>query len=570
MQMFRATEPVENPTFDFDGYYQGVARLQLTSPTSWWNVFYRHIVSQIDEERFAVLFQDGGRPNAPIRVLVGMMILKEFHGWSDAQLFEACNFSLIVRRALGCELHDPTPVASTYYLLKQKLAGYESQHGINAMSEEFEEVTRQQAEHFGVLASKLRMDSTLIGSNIASCTRLALVIGFLQVFYTSLSDASRRKLRSEDLSELDKLCQRGSHQMTYHLDKSEQEAYLKKLGELLHRLVCVFDSSDSSHYSELKEFFAQQYERVPVETATAPQVVLRAQSALETERATALETERATAPETERATAPETERATAPETERATAPETETIITAKAGKDIKATSYQSPFDTEAAYREKNGTSVKGYSVNVTETCHEDGLNLITGTIVKPATASDTEYFQDGVEQSERVTQSAVNQVSTDGAYHSPDNQKYAEKKGIEFYPSGMQGKHGRYDLEETSDTTISVTDTQTGETQEVEQNAKGKYKYTNAEGNTHYFTEEQVEKSQWRQKIEGIPKAIRNLRNNVEATIFQVKLYLRNNKTRYRGLYQTGLWAICRCFCINLVRIMNHLIKGGVCPKAAK
>ncbi len=538
MQMFRATEPVENPTFDFDGYYQGVARLQLTSPTSWWNVFYRHIVSQIDEERFAVLFQDGGRPNAPIRVLVGMMILKEFHGWSDAQLFEACNFSLIVRRALGCELHDPTPVASTYYLLKQKLAGYESQHGINAMSEEFEEVTRQQAEHFGVLASKLRMDSTLIGSNIASCTRLALVIGFLQVFYTSLSDASRRKLRSEDLSELDKLCQRGSHQMTYHLDKSEQEAYLKKLGELLHRLVCVFDSSDSSHYSELKEFFAQQYERVPVETATAPQVVLRAQSALETERATA--------------------------------PETETIITAKAGKDIKATSYQSPFDTEAAYREKNGTSVKGYSVNVTETCHEDGLNLITGTIVKPATASDTEYFQDGVEQSERVTQSAVNQVSTDGAYHSPDNQKYAEKKGIEFYPSGMQGKHGRYDLEETSDTTISVTDTQTGETQEVEQNAKGKYTYTNAEGNTHYFTEEQVEKSQWRQKIEGIPKAIRNLRNNVEATIFQVKLYLRNNKTRYRGLYQTGLWAICRCFCINLVRIMNHLIKGGVCPKAAK
>lgn len=562
MPMFRATEAVENPTFDFDGYYQGVARLQLSSPTSWWNVFYRHIVSQIDEKRFAVLFQDGGRPNAPIRVLVGMMILKEFHGWSDAQLFEACNFSLIVRRALGNELHDPIPVASTYYLLKQKLAGYESQHGINVMCEEFEAVTRQQAEHFGVLASKLRMDSTLIGSNIASCTRLALVIGFLQVFYKSLSEASRRKLRSEDLSELDKLCQRGSHQMTYHLDKPEQEAYLKKLGELLQRLVCVFDSSDSSHYPELKEFFAQQYERVPVETATAPQVVLRAQIVPETESATALETKSATALETENATAPETK--------SATPSETETIIAAKAGKDIKATSYQSPFDTEAAYREKNGTSVKGYSVNVTETCHEDGLNLITGTIVKPATAPDTEYFKDGVEQSERVTQRAVNQVSTDGAYHSPDNQKYAEKKGIEFYPSGMQGKRGRYDLEQTSDTTISVTDTQVGETQEVEQNAKGKYKYTNAEGSTRYFTEEQVEKNQWRQKIERIPKAIRNLRNNVEATIFQVKLYLRNNKTRYRGLYQTELWAICRSFRINLVRIMNHLIKRGVCPKAAK
>ncbi|MCP4401832.1 MAG: hypothetical protein GY801_31600 [bacterium] len=79
-----------------------------------------------------------------------------------------------------------------------------------------------------------------------------------------------------------------------------------------------------------------------------------------------------------------------------------------------------------------------------------------------------------------------------------------------------------------------------------------------------------MEKSQWRQKIEGIPNAIRHLRNNVEATIFQVKWHLRNNKTRYRGLYQTGLWAICRCFCINLVRITNHAIKGEVCPKAAK
>ncbi len=115
-----------------------------------------------------------------------------------------------------------------------------------------------------------------------------------------------------------------------------------------------------------------------------------------------------------------------------------------------------------------------------------------------------------------------------------------------------------------------MKDRETGETQEIEQNAKGKYTYTNVEGQNRYFTPEQVEKSQWRQKIESIPKEIKNLRNNVEATIFQVKLCLRNNKTRYRGLYQTDLWAICRCFCINVVRIVNHVVKGGVCAKATK
>ncbi|MCP4401213.1 MAG: hypothetical protein GY801_28435 [bacterium] len=521
-----------------------------------------------------------------------MMIVKEFHGWSDARLFEACNFSLVVRRALGCDLNNAIPVASTYYLLKQKLAEYESQHDINIMSEEFEEVTRQQAAHFGVLASKLRMDSTLIGSNIASCTRLALVIGFLQVFYKSLAETGTCKLRTEERSELEKLSQRWAHQLTYHLDKSEQEAYLKKLGELLHRLMCVFDSSDSPHYPELKEFFFQQYEVHPAEADTASRIVPMAstQAAPETATTSLPTTERippgteppaiperelATAceipaPDSETSITPETEITAIPERESRSLPETETTITVKAGKDIKATGYQSPYDLDAAYREKNGTSVKGYSVNVTETCHEHGLNLVTVTAVEPATASDTGYFQDGVEQSERSVQGSVNQVSTDGAYHSPDNQKYAEQKGIEFYPSGMQGKQGRYDLEQTSETTISVKDRETGETQEIEQNAKGKYKYTNVEGQNRYFTPEQVEKSQWRQKIESIPKAIRNLRNNVEATMFQVKWYLRNNKTRYRGLYQTHLWATCRCFCINVVRIVNHLVKGEVCPKAAK
>jgi hypothetical protein len=313
--MFRGSEPVENPSFDFDGYYHGSVYCKLTSPTAWWNVFYRHIVSQIDEEPFAVLFKDGGRPNAPLRVLVGMVILKEFHGWSDSQLFEACNFFLIVRRALGCDLASSLPVPSTYYLLKQKLAEYESQHGVNVLSEEFEQVTRQQAEHFGVLASKLRMDSSLVGSNLASCTRLALVIGFLQVFYKSLSGASRRKLTSEDRAELDKLCQRRAHQVSYHLDKSEQEGYLKKLGDLLQRLVSVFNSTDSPYYPELKELFAQQYEIVAVEAATAPQVSPRAQAAPEPETTTTPEPETTTTPEPETTTTPEPETTTTPEPE---------------------------------------------------------------------------------------------------------------------------------------------------------------------------------------------------------------------------------------------------------------
>ena len=61
--------------------------------------------------------EESGRPNAPIRLLVAMLILKEGFGWSDEQLFEAVHFNLLVRRALGLlNLTDEVPVESTYYL----------------------------------------------------------------------------------------------------------------------------------------------------------------------------------------------------------------------------------------------------------------------------------------------------------------------------------------------------------------------------------------------------------------------------------------------------------------------
>ena len=75
----------------------------------------QHITCKIDEDVFSVLFdREQGRPNACVRRLVSMMILKEGFGWSDAQLFEQCGFNILVMRALGLmNLSDEVPVAST-------------------------------------------------------------------------------------------------------------------------------------------------------------------------------------------------------------------------------------------------------------------------------------------------------------------------------------------------------------------------------------------------------------------------------------------------------------------------
>jgi hypothetical protein len=156
---------------------------KLNDANAWHNVFLDRVTKRIPEERFSLLFDEAnGRPNAPIRLLVAMLILKEGFGWSDEQLFETIHFNLLVRSALGLlNLTDEVPVESTYYLFKQQLYGHQLATGENLLHEVFQELTADQAKRLGVVGEKLRMDSTLLDSKLATCTRLQLIIVLLLI-----------------------------------------------------------------------------------------------------------------------------------------------------------------------------------------------------------------------------------------------------------------------------------------------------------------------------------------------------------------------------------------------------
>jgi hypothetical protein len=70
--------------------------------------------------------------------------------------------------------------------------------GDNLLQEVFPALTRDQAKRLGVVGEKLRMDSTLLGSNLAACTRLQLIIGCLQAFWKSLSAEQKAGLSEAD------------------------------------------------------------------------------------------------------------------------------------------------------------------------------------------------------------------------------------------------------------------------------------------------------------------------------------------------------------------------------------
>jgi hypothetical protein len=116
---------------------EGRTRKLYEDESGWHNQFRLHVTNKINEELFKPLFSAGnGAPNAPIRVLVGMMILKEGRGISDEQLFERARFNMLTRSALGLlNIDEEPPVESTYYLLRQRIVKYEKTNGENLLPE---------------------------------------------------------------------------------------------------------------------------------------------------------------------------------------------------------------------------------------------------------------------------------------------------------------------------------------------------------------------------------------------------------------------------------------------------
>jgi hypothetical protein len=354
------------------------------------------------------------------------------------------------------------------------------------------------------------MDSKLIGSNIALCSRLQLVLAVLDIFYKDIkTNGKEGRMRAEDKERLEEWSKKKPGQIVYPLSGDEKGKLLEELGYMLMRLQEQYKEEDSSKYGLLVRVLAEQY------SIEGKEVKLR---------------------------------------------KTE---------EISSESLQSPYDEDAAYRKKKEQKVQGYNVNVTETCNKDELNLITDVKVEKANQADNDFLIGAVERSQEVV-GHIDHLNADGAYHSESNQEFSGKNQTELILSGFPGKEGNYEFEIKSEVEVIVTNKQTGEVHRADvikgKNEETKYRIKE-ENKLRYFTLAFLLSWQQRQSTKQTPKAERNRRNNVEASIFQLCYHSRNNKTRYRGLIRHQFWAYSRCMWINLIRIKNYLTTymGEVC-----
>ena len=254
--MFRETET--NPQmslFDNPADLMGKRAVKkYEDPKAWFNQFFALVTSQIDETVFIPLFKEGnmGAPTASIRRLVAMSILKEGFGCSDEDLIEKCDYDLLTRKALGLvRMEDEAPSIDTYYLLRRRICEYADLTGENLMETCFSRLTKFQASKFKLSGKSVRMDSKLIGSNIAWYPRYELIHKtFLQEIdrYMSRLNPSLRKKVQPWLEE-------NAKQTVYRSNSETIQQRLGELGRIIYAVLVRVKAKDGL----LKRVFEEQY-----------------------------------------------------------------------------------------------------------------------------------------------------------------------------------------------------------------------------------------------------------------------------------------------------------------------
>ncbi|NCC85875.1 MAG: transposase [Clostridia bacterium] len=345
----------------------------------WSEAFSRHIFPMINEDRFAVLFSDNpaSRPNTPVNVIVGMMILKEIYNHTDDDLLEEVLFDIRYQNALHTTSFTEQPVSDrTLSRFRARLYDYEQQTSIDLMKEEMESLADAFVEMMKISGQTKRMDSLMVASSCKKMSRLELV-------YRCVSRMVKAIQATGETALLDKRLQKyldadDENDTLYRTPSSEAGSKLEAaLTDALRLLALTGEAyGDLSEYQQLKRLAAEQTE--------------------ETEQGWKLREK------------------------------------------ISPQSLQNPSDEDATYREKAGKKHKGYVGNFVETFDEKGA-IITGMDYAPNTRSDIAFSRSVIEAEQNSPEQPVT-ILADGAYGSDELVALAKQNHVNLITTALIGK----------------------------------------------------------------------------------------------------------------------------------
>ncbi|MCW8800639.1 MAG: transposase [Desulfobacter sp.] len=511
---------LQQDLFGIENHLSASKRKKLRSSADAY--FYELIYCNINEKDFAPLFSDdsSSRPNAPVNALVSSIIMYHKKGWTTKELFENIDFDLRTRTALGLHNLDDTPFCpATFFNFQKRLLNHFIVTGENLIEKIFDSLTAAQLKKLKLKTDIQRMDSFQAMSNIRSYSRTQLLVEVLIRLERILSERDKKSLKET----LAPYISQTSSAFVYGLKRTDIPHELQKIADIYHRLYHQLKPS----YGDTEVF--KIFERVYNEhfTVVKDKIIVRD------------------------------------------------------SRELTSSSLQSPDDIDATFRTKRGNNYHGQVINVTETANpENPLNLITDVAVEANNTDDSTILNNRIDEIKTKCPD-LNEIHTDGAYGSSDNDKKMNEHHVNHIQTAVRGREAEVamNLERIDTERHNVScPRQTVQSQKTRTRFKACFNLDVCSSCPHaggcpaieqnncrvfYFTEEMVEMQKRIHAIDLLPLERRKIRPNVEASVKEyTKAFNHKGKLRIRGKFKTMLFAFAMSIGINFGRIFRQCIEN--------
>lgn len=311
---------------------------------SWAKLFGDRIFPMIEEKKFGVLYcSDNGRPNTPVNVVVGALLVKELTQVTDEELLESIIFDTRYQYALHLTSFDEIPFNDrTVSRFRERLYRHEMETGEDLLKEEIERLSEEIAKILNIQGNLKRMDSLMVSS---SCKNM----GRLELMYTCVSNLVKAHIKSGEGEAL-------PERLMKYADESDKNAVCYRMDNEEARTRLEEVTADALLIYELSGELEGGYDEYQL-----------------------------------------LERMLANQTENGKL---------KPNYQISPESLQNPSDEDATFRRKAGKGYQGYVANIVEDCSENG-NIITHYDYDRNLHSDTEFAAEVIEELGRQEESVI-------------------------------------------------------------------------------------------------------------------------------------------------------------------
>ena len=363
-----------------DSFSGLTAREQKALERSWAKIFADELFPAIDEKRFSVLYSDpASRPNTPVNVIIGALIIKEMFDYSDDEIVENLMLDLHLQYALHTTSFEEQPLSDkTLSRFRKRCYDYETLNNIDLYHDCVKNLSGTIAKIMGINGRVRRMDSMMIESNIRKLSRMELIYTCIAKMVSFLSDLKASLIPEE---------------LNHYIDANDfnRVIYHQRSVDIDDRMSTLLKDADT-----LISICGTNYEAV-----TEYELLIRCIS-----EQTIVENEKRR-------------------------------LRTKEDGTMNSTALQNPSHPEATFRTKAGKNYRGYAANLEESVGVNG-SIVTDYQYEQNIHSDSQFFKDHLEQMEELEERIT--MITDGAYSGTENKALAEAKNIELITTSLTGR----------------------------------------------------------------------------------------------------------------------------------